>query len=54
MVEKNKNEWLEWIKAIVIALLIAFLIRTFLFTSYEVQGESMEPNVFDGERFYCE
>lgn len=51
MVEKNKNEWLEWIKAIVIALLIAFLIRTFLFTSYEVQGESMEPNVFDGERF---
>ncbi|WP_035342368.1 signal peptidase I [Halalkalibacter hemicellulosilyticus] len=49
--ETTKNEWMEWVKAIVVALLLAFLIRTFLFTSYEVQGESMEPSVFDGERF---
>ncbi|WP_088102772.1 signal peptidase I [Halalkalibacter urbisdiaboli] len=49
--ETNQNEWLEWIKAIVIALMLALIIRTFFFTSYEVQGESMMPNAHDGERF---
>jgi len=50
-VETKKNEWLEWTKAIMIAVILAVIVRTFLFTSYEVQGESMMPNVYDGERF---
>ncbi|MFC0561712.1 signal peptidase I [Halalkalibacter alkalisediminis] len=44
-------QWLEWIKVLLIALVLATFIRVFLFTSYEVQGESMMPNVYDGERF---
>lgn len=49
--ETNKNEWVEWLKAIMVALLLAVVIRAYLFTSYEVQGESMMPSVYDGERF---
>ncbi len=49
-VQPEKNEYLEWGKTIVIAIVLAFLIRSFLFTSYEVRGESMVPNVYDGER----
>lgn len=44
-------EWLEWFKVLFIAFVVASLIRMFLFTSYEVQGESMVPSVFNGERF---
>ncbi|WP_461180907.1 signal peptidase I [Virgibacillus kimchii] len=46
----KKKEWLEWTKAIIIALLIAFFIRTFLFATSIVEGESMEPTLGDGER----
>ncbi len=49
--ESSKNEWVDWIKAIFVALLLAIVVRTFLFTSYEVRGESMLPNAHDGERF---
>lgn len=49
--QTEKNEWFEWGKTIVVALVLAFIVRAFLFTSYEVQGESMMPNVYDGERF---
>ncbi|MDT8862349.1 signal peptidase I [Alkalihalobacillus sp. MEB130] len=49
--ETRSNEWLEWGKAFFIAIVFAIIIRTFVFTSYEVQGESMSPSVYDGERF---
>ncbi len=48
--QTKKKEWLEWTKAIIIALLIAFFIRTFLFATSIVEGESMEPTLEDGER----
>ncbi|MED4129530.1 signal peptidase I [Shouchella hunanensis] len=48
---KVKSEAWGWIKAIVIALLIAFVVRTFIVTSFEVRGESMVPTAHDGERF---
>jgi signal peptidase I len=47
---KEKNEWLEWGKAIVIAIIIALLLRTFIFATSIVEGESMEPTLEDGER----
>jgi signal peptidase I len=47
----KNTDWLDWGKTLLIALVFAIFIRMFLFTSYEVQGESMMPNVFDGERF---
>ncbi|OZU90487.1 signal peptidase I [Virgibacillus indicus] len=47
---KKKNEWLEWAKAIVIAILIALFLRTFIFATSIVEGESMDPTLEDGER----
>jgi signal peptidase I len=49
MMLKRKNS-LEWLKAIIIGLLLAFLLRTFLFSSYEVYGDSMLPTVEEGNR----
>ena len=50
MATSTKNEWIDWIKAIVIAMIIAFFLRTFVFATSVVQGESMYPTLQDGER----
>ena len=47
---KDKNEILEWIKALFIAIILAFIIRTFLFTPILVEGSSMEPTLQDQDR----
>lgn len=49
-VKKPKNEVLEWIKAIVIALVLVILIRWLLFKPFIVDGPSMQPNFHTGER----
>ncbi len=46
---KKKNEWLEWGKAILIAVILALFLRTFVFATSVVDGESMEPTLEDGE-----
>lgn len=50
MAAKPKKEWLEWLKAIVLAMIIAFLIQQFMFATSIVEGDSMEPALEDGER----
>jgi signal peptidase I len=47
---KNKNEWLEWGKAILIAILIVIFLRSFIFATSIVDGESMDPTLENGER----
>ncbi|WP_249869940.1 signal peptidase I [Oceanobacillus saliphilus] len=47
---KKKNEWFEWTKAIIIAVLIAVFLRTFIFATSIVEGESMDPTLKHGER----
>ena len=47
--EKSK-EFFSWVKAIVIAVVLAFLIRTYIFTPIVVDGESMMPTLLDHER----
>lgn len=47
---KEKNELLEWAKAIGIAILIAWVIRIFLFTPIVVDGASMMPTFENGDR----
>lgn len=44
------KEIFEWFYTIVIALIIAFLIKGFLFDIVEVEGPSMEPTLFGGDR----
>lgn len=45
-----KKEIVEWLVAIVIAVVLIFAIRTFLFVSFTVDGESMDPTLEDGDR----
>ncbi|MBA4536205.1 signal peptidase I [Bacillus aquiflavi] len=47
---KEKNELLEWIKALIIAVLLAFLIRKFLFAPILVDGFSMMPTLHDRDK----
>lgn len=47
---KSKNEWIEWLKAIVIAVGLVFLIRWLFFAPFIVDGSSMQPNFHTGER----
>ena len=48
--KKEKNEFWEWSKALLIAFGLAWLIRYFLFTPIVVDGESMMPTLEDGDR----
>src|SRR3954467_12422623 len=47
---KKKNETFEWVKSILGALVIAFIIRSFFFTPIVVDGESMNPTLQDHDR----
>lgn len=48
--KEKKSSLFEWIKAILIALALVLIIRTFIFEPYVVEGESMEPTLHDGEK----
>ncbi|WP_413306281.1 signal peptidase I [Bacillus sp. 1P10SD] len=47
---KKKNGTFEWVKSILGALVIAFIIRSFFFTPIVVDGESMNPTLQDKDR----
>ncbi|MCT2534503.1 signal peptidase I [Aquibacillus koreensis] len=44
---QKKNEWFDWIKALVVAGLLAFVIRMFVFAPIIVEGPSMLPTLED-------
>lgn len=50
MRDSIKRESLEWVKALGIGLIIFVVIRTFLFSNYVVEGESMMPTLEDGNK----
>lgn len=45
-----QTELLEWAKALVLAVVLALVIRVFLVETYLVDGNSMQPSLHDGER----
>jgi len=45
-----KKELVEWIQAIVIAVVLALVIRNFVFTVVRVDGQSMEPTLQHNDR----
>jgi signal peptidase I len=47
---KKKNELWEWTKALIIAVVLAAVIRTFLFAPIVVDGLSMMPTLHDQDR----
>ncbi|MCY7784296.1 signal peptidase I, partial [Bacillus sp. S20C3] len=48
----KKKSILEWAKAIVIAVILALLIRHFIFAPYVVDGDSMYPTLHNRERVF--
>ncbi|KXZ21955.1 S26 family signal peptidase [Bacillus nakamurai] len=48
----KKSAVLDWTKAIIIAVILAVLIRNFLFAPYVVDGKSMNPTLDDRERIF--
>lgn len=53
--EKNvKNEIIQWISAIIIVIVAAFVLRTFVFSTVMVKGPSMEPTYVHGDMVVAE
>jgi signal peptidase I len=48
--EELKRESLEWVKALAIGILLFAFIRTFFFSNYVVEGESMKPTLEEGNK----
>jgi len=48
------RELLEWAQAIIIAVVIALLIKNFVFTVAKVKGPSMQPTLQDGNRLFVQ
>lgn len=46
----RKTEWFDLLKAIFLAFLVAFLIKSYVLSTSIVEGESMVPALEDGER----
>ncbi|QHW30088.1 signal peptidase I [Paenibacillus rhizovicinus] len=47
---RAQKEVFEWVKALAIAAILVLVIRYFLFAPFIVDGPSMEPNFYTGER----
>lgn len=47
-----KKELREWVISIAVALLVVFVVRTFLFQIIRVDGNSMNSTLLDGERLF--
>src|SRR3954464_3887853 len=45
-----KKESMEWVKAFAIGIIIFAFIRTFFFSNYVVEGESMMPTLQNGNK----
>lgn len=51
--EREKNagsSFLEWAKSFLIAIVLAVVIKLFIFSPYTVYGDSMKPTLHNGER----
>ena len=48
-----KNEAIEWIKSILLAIVIAILIKTFIFNTTYVLGNSMYPTLHEKDRLFA-
>lgn len=54
MKENEQSEWLSWLKALIIALFLVWLVRTFLIIPIEVDGPSMEPTLNNSDYLIAE
>lgn len=51
--KNTKNEVFEWIKSILLAIVIAVIIKTFIFNTTYVLGNSMYPTLHERDRLFA-
>lgn len=51
--EEEKNESIEWVKSIVTAIVVAMIIKTFIFNTTYVLGNSMYPTLHEKDRLFA-
>jgi len=49
-----KKEIIDWVVSIAVAVVIALVIRTFVFTMVRVDGESMDPTLAHGDTLFTQ
>ncbi|WP_435367707.1 signal peptidase I [Mesobacillus subterraneus] len=47
-----KKELISWIKSLMLAIILALFMRTYLFSPYIVEGASMEPTLHNQEKIF--
>ncbi|MGM0395456.1 MAG: signal peptidase I [Bacillota bacterium] len=52
-VKREKNEAFEWVKSIAAAIVIALIIKTFIFNTTYVLGNSMYPTLQEKDRLFA-
>lgn len=52
--EKEQSEWVGWFKAFIVALLLVWIVRTFIIIPIEVDGPSMSPTLIDQDYLIVE
>ncbi|GAY75359.1 signal peptidase I [Sporolactobacillus inulinus] len=48
--KKKRSEAFAWIRALTLSVLIVILVRTFILGNYIVDGPSMNPTLYNGDR----
>lgn len=46
------QELMGWVKSLLFALIVAFIVRAFIFSPYTVDGASMEPTLHNQEKIF--
>jgi len=49
-VKSRKKSFIEWVIVLVAAVLVSFLIRTYVFQTFLIPSASMNPTFYDGNR----
>jgi signal peptidase I len=47
---RRESEWLDWIKALLVAFGLAIIVRMFFFAPIVVEGPSMMPTLYNGDQ----
>src|SRR5699024_8700784 len=50
MEKEKKSDWIGWLKIVIVALFLAFVVRKFLFSPIIVEGPSMQPTLFSQDQ----
>lgn len=50
MLNDSNTEWMEWVKAFILALIFALIIRLYFISPIIVDGPSMQPTLYDRDQ----